>query len=152
MPVAVSLKVIADHIRACSFTVADGVIPGNEGPRLRAAPHRPPRHPPRLQAGARASRSSTLVRAAGRRDGRGLSRTAPRRDRVTEVLKTEEERFFQTIANGMEILEAALAGGAQVLDGETAFKLHDTFGLARPDRRRLPRARRDGGRPASTRR
>ena len=54
-----------------------------------------------------------------------------RRDklRITEVLRAEEERFFQTIANGMEILEAALAGGTQVLDGETAFKLHDTFGF-----------------------
>ncbi|MCU0923182.1 MAG: alanine--tRNA ligase, partial [Burkholderiaceae bacterium] len=49
--------------------------------------------------------------------------------RITEVLKQEEERFFQTIANGMEILEAALAGGSQVIDGETAFKLHDTFGF-----------------------
>ncbi len=49
--------------------------------------------------------------------------------RITEVLKQEEERFFQTIANGMEILEAALAGGTKALDGETAFKLHDTFGF-----------------------
>jgi alanyl-tRNA synthetase len=50
-------------------------------------------------------------------------------ERVTDVLKTEEERFFQTIANGMEILETALAGGATLVDGETAFKLHDTFGF-----------------------
>ena len=54
-----------------------------------------------------------------------------RRDklRITEVLKQEEERFFQTIANGMEILDTALAGGAKTIDGETAFKLHDTFGF-----------------------
>jgi alanyl-tRNA synthetase len=45
------------------------------------------------------------------------------------VLKQEEERFFQTIANGMEILEAALAGGTRQVDGELAFKLHDTFGF-----------------------
>ena len=50
-------------------------------------------------------------------------------DKVSEVLKQEEERFFQTIANGMEILEGALAGGAKVVDGETAFRLHDTFGF-----------------------
>ena len=49
--------------------------------------------------------------------------------RVTEVLRQEEERFFQTIANGMEILESALATGTKVIDGETAFKLHDTFGF-----------------------
>ncbi len=49
--------------------------------------------------------------------------------RATEVLKVEEERFFQTIANGMEILEAALAGGTQQIDGDTAFKLHDTYGF-----------------------
>jgi alanyl-tRNA synthetase len=54
-----------------------------------------------------------------------------RRDaaRVTDVLRQEEERFFQTIANGMEILEGALAAGAKIIDGETAFKLHDTFGF-----------------------
>jgi len=49
--------------------------------------------------------------------------------RVTEVLKQEEERFFQTITNGMEILESALANSSKVIDGETAFKLHDTFGF-----------------------
>ena len=69
-----SLRVIADHIRACAFLVCDGVIPEQRGPRLRAAPHRAPRHAPRLQARARSSRSSTswcadLVRG----DGRGLS-------------------------------------------------------------------------------
>jgi alanyl-tRNA synthetase len=109
-PDSPSLKVIADHIRACAFTVADGVIPGNEGPRLRAAPHRPPRHPPRLQAGRAQALLPHPGDAAGRRDGRGLPRAAARGRRVTEVLKQEEERFFQTIANGMEILESALAG------------------------------------------
>src|SRR6195952_3106756 len=49
--------------------------------------------------------------------------------RVTEVLQQEEERFFKTIATGMELPESALAGGAQQIDGETAFKLHDTFGF-----------------------
>jgi alanyl-tRNA synthetase len=74
-----SLKVIADHIRACSLHRRRRRDPGQRGPRLRAAPHRPPRHPPRLQARARASPSSTRWWPAGGRDGRGLPRAAPRR-------------------------------------------------------------------------
>jgi alanyl-tRNA synthetase len=52
-----------------------------------------------------------------------------RRKRITDVLKVEEERFFETLANGMEILDEALAGGAKVLPGDVAFKLHDTYGF-----------------------
>ena len=73
-----SLKVIADHIRACSFLIVDGVIPGNEGPRLRAAPHHPPRDPPRLQARAEAAVLPPAGRGPGARDGRGLSGAAGR--------------------------------------------------------------------------
>ncbi|MFA6262625.1 MAG: alanine--tRNA ligase, partial [Bacteroidia bacterium] len=124
-----SLKVIADHIRACTFTVTDGVIPGNEGRGyvLRRIARRGIRHGYKL--GARKPFFYTLVAALA--DEMGEAYPELRRDkvRVTEVLKAEEERFFQTIANGMEILESALAGGAQVIDGETAFKLHDTFGF-----------------------
>ena len=124
-----SLKVIADHIRACAFTVADGVIPGNEGRGyvLRRIARRAIRHGYKL--GARKPFFHKLV--APLADEMGEAYPELRRDklRITEVLKAEEERFFQTIANGMEILEAALAGGTQVLDGETAFKLHDTFGF-----------------------
>ncbi|MBS0595586.1 MAG: alanine--tRNA ligase [Proteobacteria bacterium] len=128
-----SLKVIADHIRACAFTVADGVIPGNEGRGyvLRRIARRAIRHGYKL--GARRPFFHTLV--APLADEMGDAYPELRRDklRVTEVLRAEEERFFQTIANGMEILEAALGattgGGARVLDGETAFKLHDTFGF-----------------------
>jgi len=128
-----SLKVIADHIRACTFTVTDGVIPGNEGRGyvLRRIARRGIRHGYKL--GARKPFFYTLVAALA--DEMGDAYPELRRDklRVTEVLKQEEERFFQTIANGMEILEAALASlpkdGAKVIDGETAFKLHDTFGF-----------------------
>jgi len=124
-----SLKVIADHIRACSFTITDGVIPGNEGRGyvLRRIARRAIRHGYKL--GARKPFFHTLVAALA--DEMGEAYPELRRDklRVTEVLKQEEERFFQTIANGMEILESALVGGAQVIDGETAFKLHDTFGF-----------------------
>jgi len=124
-----SLKVIADHIRACTFTIVDGVIPGNEGRGyvLRRIARRAIRHGYKL--GARKPFFHTLVAALA--DEMGDAYVELRRDklRATEVLKAEEERFFQTIANGMEILEAALAGGTRQIDGETAFKLHDTFGF-----------------------
>lgn len=130
-----SLKVIADHIRACSFTVADGVIPGNEGRGyvLRRIARRGIRHGYKL--GARKPFFYTLVGALAEQMGDAYPELRQQQARITEVLKQEEERFFQTIAHGMEILEGALAdvqaknpnGG--VLDGELAFKLHDTFGF-----------------------
>ncbi len=128
-----SLKVIADHIRACSFTVADGVIPSNEGRGyvLRRITRRAIRHGYKL--GARTPFFHKLVGALVEQMGDAYPELRQNEKRITEVLKTEEERFFQTIANGMEILESALAtvekSGAKVIDGETAFKLHDTFGF-----------------------
>jgi alanyl-tRNA synthetase len=123
-----SLKVIADHIRATAFTVADGVIPGNEGRGyvLRRIARRAIRHGYKL--GARKPFFHTLVKPLAAEMGEAYPELAREAPRVTEVLRIEEERFFQTIANGMEILEAALARGAGI-DGETAFKLHDTFGF-----------------------
>lgn len=124
-----SLKVIADHIRACSFTVTDGVIPGNAGRGyvLRRITRRAIRHGYKL--GARAPFFHKLVSALVKEMGEAYPELKANEARVTEVLKQEEERFFQTISNGMEILEAALAGSSKVIDGETAFKLHDTFGF-----------------------
>ena len=123
-----SLKVIADHIRACAFTVTDGVIPGNEGRGyvLRRIARRAIRHGYKL--GARRPFFHKLV--APLAAGMGDAYPELRREavRVTDVLRQEEERFFQTIANGMEILESALAQGGGI-DGETAFKLHDTYGF-----------------------
>jgi alanyl-tRNA synthetase len=126
---APSLKVIADHIRACAFTVADGVIPGNEGRGyvLRRIARRAIRHGYKL--GARKPFFHTLVAALAEEMGEAYPELKRDRLRITEVLRQEEERFFQTIANGMEILEGALVGGTKVIDGETAFKLHDTFGF-----------------------
>jgi|CXWL01.1.fsa_nt_gi alanyl-tRNA synthetase len=130
---APSLKVIADHIRACAFTVADGVIPGNEGRGyvLRRIARRAIRHGYKL--GARKPFFNTLVSPLALEMGEAYPELRRDMARVTEVLKTEEERFFQTIANGMEILETALAtlagAGATQIDGDTAFKLHDTFGF-----------------------
>ena len=128
-----SLKVIADHIRACAFTVADGVIPGNEGRGyvLRRIARRAIRHGYKL--GARKPFFHTLVAALDAEMGDAYPELRRAATRVTEVLKAEEERFFQTIHHGMEILESALAANARagvgVIDGETAFKLHDTFGF-----------------------
>ncbi len=124
-----SLKVIADHIRACSFTVADGVIPSNEGRGyvLRRITRRAIRHGYKL--GARTPFFHKLVSALVEQMGEAYPELRQNEKRITDVLKTEEERFFQTIAHGMEILEGALASGAKQVDGETAFKLHDTYGF-----------------------
>jgi alanyl-tRNA synthetase len=134
-----SLKVVADHIRACAFTVADGIIPGNEGRGyvLRRIARRAIRHGYKL--GARRPFFHTLVGPLADEMGEAYPELKRDKLRITEVLKQEEERFFQTIANGMEMLEAALASlprphagqgrGEGVLDGETAFRLHDTFGF-----------------------
>ena len=128
-----SLKVIADHIRACAFTVVDGVTPGNEGRAyvLRRIARRAIRHGYKL--GARKPFFNTLVAPLAVEMGEAYPELRRDMDRITAVLKAEEERFFQTIHVGMEILETALAalpksGGGQI-DGETAFKLHDTFGF-----------------------
>ncbi len=124
-----SLKVIADHIRACSFTVVDGIIPGNEGRGyvLRRITRRAIRHGYKL--GARKPFFHRLVAELARQMGDAYPELRQHEQRVVEVLRQEEERFFQTIANGMEILETSLASGTKQIDGETAFKLHDTYGF-----------------------
>jgi len=123
-----SLKVIADHIRATTFTVVDGVIPGNEGRGyvLRRIARRAIRHGYKL--GARKPFFHTLVAALAAEMGDAYPELKREQARATEVLKVEEERFFQTISNGMEMLEATLAAG-QGVPGDVAFKLHDTFGF-----------------------
>ncbi|MCA3240292.1 MAG: alanine--tRNA ligase [Rubrivivax sp.] len=123
-----SLKVIADHIRATTFTVVDGVIPGNEGRGyvLRRIARRAIRHGYKL--GARKPFFHTLVAALAAEMGDAYPELKREQARATEVLKVEEERFFQTISNGMEMLEATLAAD-QGVPGDVAFKLHDTFGF-----------------------
>ncbi|WP_140626211.1 alanine--tRNA ligase [Methylibium rhizosphaerae] len=124
-----SLKVIADHLRACTFTVVDGVIPSNAGRGyvLRRIARRAIRHGYKL--GARKPFFHSLVPALVEQMGEAYPELRQNAQRAMEVLKQEEEGFFRTIANGMEILEGALAGGTRVLDGELAFKLHDTYGF-----------------------
>lgn len=128
-----SLKVIADHIRACTFTVVDGVIPSNAGRGyvLRRIARRAIRHGYKL--GARKPFFHALVGALVVEMGEAYPELRQNEKRATEVLKQEEDAFFRTIANGMEILEKALAAletsGAKQIDGDTAFKLHDTYGF-----------------------
>ncbi len=132
-PEAPSLKVIADHIRACTFTIVDGVIPSNAGRGyvLRRIARRAIRHGYKL--GARKPFFYTLVDALAAEMGDAYPELRKSQQRATEVLKQEEEGFFRTIANGMEILESALASmekaGANTIDGDLAFKLHDTYGF-----------------------
>ena len=124
-----SLKVIADHIRACSFTIVDGIIPGNEGRGyvLRRIARRAIRHGYKL--GARTPFFHKIVAELVKQMGEAYPELRQAQTRVTEVLEQEELRFFQTIANGMEILEAALTPELKLFNGDLAFKLHDTFGF-----------------------
>ncbi|HEX5362749.1 MAG TPA: alanine--tRNA ligase, partial [Gallionella sp.] len=128
-----SLKVLADHIRACSFLIADGVIPGNEGRGyvLRRIIRRAIRHGYKL--GARDAFFYRMVPDLVEQMGAAYPELVAEQVRVKGILKQEEERFFATIEHGMAILEADLAGmdqaGVKVFNGETAFKLHDTYGF-----------------------
>jgi alanyl-tRNA synthetase len=124
-----SLRVIADHIRATAFLVSDGVIPSNEGRGYvqRRIVRRAIRHGYKL--GKKTPFFHKLVADLVRLMGDAYPSLRAQEQRITEVLKTEEERFFETLANGMEILDAALDGGAKVLPGDVAFKLHDTYGF-----------------------
>src|SRR5512143_2705938 len=126
---APSLRVIADHIRACAFLIVDGVIPGNEGRGyvLRRIVRRAIRHG--YQLGQRKPFFHRLVPDLDRVMGDAYPELRREAKRVAQVLKQEEERFGETIEHGMKMLEQALAGGTKVLDGETAFTLYDTYGF-----------------------
>jgi alanyl-tRNA synthetase len=126
-----SLKVIADHIRACSFLIVDGVIPSNEGRGyvLRRIVRRALRHGYKL--GQTKPFFYRLVPDLVAEMGDAYPELARTADRVAQVLKQEEERFGETLEHGMKILEGALAGvpkGGQ-LDGLTLFTLYDTYGF-----------------------
>ena len=124
-----SLRVIADHIRATAFLVADGVVPSNEGRGYvqRRIVRRAIRHGYKL--GKKTPFFHKLVPDLVALMGDAYPRLKADAARITEVLKTEEERFFETLATGMDILDTALAGGQTVLPGDVAFKLHDTYGF-----------------------
>jgi alanyl-tRNA synthetase len=128
-----SLKVIADHIRACAFLVVDGVIPANEGRGyvLRRIVRRALRHGHKL--GQSRPFFYKLVSDLATEMGAAYPELAADAQRVAQVLRQEEERFAITLENGMKVLESALAAlgpnAARVLDGETAFTLYDTYGF-----------------------
>lgn len=126
-----SLKVIADHIRACSFMIVDGVIPGNEGRGyvLRRIIRRALRHG--YQLGQTKPFFHKLVADLVAEMGEAYPELAEQQERVAAVLKLEEERFQATLEKGMKILEENLEGLKKggVLDGKTAFTLYDTYGF-----------------------
>jgi len=124
-----SLRVIADHLRATSFLVSDGVIPSNEGRGYvqRRIVRRAIRHGYKL--GKKTPFFHKLVPDLVKLMGAAYPNLRENADRVMEVLKAEEERFFETLETGMQILDAALGGDVKVLPGEVAFKLHDTYGF-----------------------
>ena len=124
-----SLRVIADHIRATAFLVSDGVNPSNEGRGYvqRRIIRRAIRHGYLL--GKKTPFFHRLVADLARLMGDAYPKLKSDEQRITAVLKAEEERFFETLEVGMQILDAALADGARQLPGDVAFKLHDTYGF-----------------------
>ena len=126
-----SLKVIADHIRACSFMIVDGIVPGNEGRGyvLRRIIRRALRHGYRL--GQTTPFFHRLVADLALEMGEAYPALNEQSERITKVLLQEEQRFLQTLSNGMDILGRALAELKQGdrLDGQVAFTLYDTYGF-----------------------
>lgn len=126
-----SLKVIADHIRACAFLIVDGVIPSNEGRGyvLRRIVRRALRHGYKL--GQTQPFFHRLVPDLVAEMGEAYPELAKTAERVGQVLKQEEERFGETLEHGMKILDVALAGieKGSLLDGTTLFTLYDTYGF-----------------------
>ena len=124
-----SLKVIADHIRACAFLIADGVIPGNEGRGyvLRRIVRRAVRHGFKL--GQKKPFFYALVADLARVMGDAYPELKAKQDEIAAVLQQEEIRFAETLENGMGVLEQAMKSEDRMLDGETVFRLYDTFGF-----------------------
>ena len=125
-----SLRVIADHIRACSFLIADGVLPSNEGRGyvLRRIIRRAIRHGYKL--GQTQPFFHSLVAALATEMGEAYPELNTQRSHIERVLRQEEERFAETLSRGMLLLDTAIAGlTGKVIPGETVFRLYDTFGF-----------------------
>jgi alanyl-tRNA synthetase len=125
-----SLRVIADHIRSCAFLIVDGVLPSNEGRGyvLRRIIRRAIRHGYML--GVKEPFFHKLVASLAKEMGDAYPELRQAKKQVERVLKLEEERFEETLEQGMKILEQAIAGleGGQI-PGATVFKLYDTYGF-----------------------
>lgn len=125
-----SLRVIADHIRSCSFLVVDGVIPSNEGRGyvLRRIIRRAIRHGHKL--GQKKAFFHTLVAALITEMGEAYPELVKQKAQIEKVLLTEEELFAKTLDHGMAILDGALADlSGTVIPGDVIFKLYDTYGF-----------------------
>ncbi|AEF23089.1 MULTISPECIES: alanine--tRNA ligase [Pseudomonas] len=125
-----SLKVVADHIRSCSFLIADGVTPSNEGRGyvLRRIIRRACRHGNKL--GAKGSFFHKIVAALASEMGEAFPELKQQQAHIERVLKTEEEQFAKTLEQGLKILEQDLAElKGSVIPGEIIFKLYDTYGF-----------------------
>ena len=125
-----SLKVVADHIRSCSFLIADGVTPSNEGRGyvLRRIIRRACRHGNKL--GAKGSFFHKIVAALASEMGEAFPELKQQQAHIERVLKTEEEQFAKTLEQGLKILEQDLAElQGSVIPGEVIFKLYDTYGF-----------------------
>ncbi len=124
-----SLRVIADHIRACSFLIVDGVIPSNDGRGyvLRRIIRRALRHGHKLEQTKPFFHK--LVKDLVLQMGAAYPELTANAKRVEDTLLAEEERFAETLEHGMKILEGALAREGNMVDGETVFTLYDTYGF-----------------------
>ncbi len=125
-----SLRVIADHIRACAFLIVDGVLPSNEGRGyvLRRIIRRAIRHGYKL--GIEEPFFWRLVETLEEQMGEAYPELVKARKHVEKVLHQEEERFAETLDQGMRLLDSAIAGlEGEVIPGETAFRLYDTYGF-----------------------
>lgn len=124
-----SLKVIADHIRACSFLIADGVLPSNEGRGyvLRRIIRRAVRHGYKL--GQKGAFFHKLVPDLVQEMGDAYPELKEKQTQIMDALKNEETRFAETLEKGMGLLENALNTSTQTLSGEVIFKLYDTYGF-----------------------
>ncbi|KIA80627.1 alanyl-tRNA synthetase [Chromobacterium piscinae] len=124
-----SLKVIADHIRACSFMIADGILPSNEGRGyvLRRIARRAIRHGYKL--GQKGLFFHKIVADLVAEMGDAYPELREKQAQIEDALRAEEIKFAETLENGMALVDAALEGGKKELDGETIFKLYDTFGF-----------------------
>ena len=124
-----SLRVIADHIRACSFLIVDGVIPSNDGRGyvLRRIIRRALRHGHKLEQTK--PFFYKLVKDLVLQMGTAYPELTANAKRVEDTLLAEEERFAETLEHGMKILDGALAREGNMVDGETVFTLYDTYGF-----------------------
>jgi alanyl-tRNA synthetase len=125
----VSMRVVADHVRAMTFLIADGVLPSNEGRGyvLRRIMRRAARHGVLL--GLREPFLYQVSGAVVETMKGAYAELADRASYIAKVVKNEEERFLRTLENGLKMLNAELERAKGELDGEIAFKLYDTYGF-----------------------